>query len=456
MAAWDGVRTAQAIAEGEVSRREVVDAAIQRAIAVDGHLHALVTPAFEAARRLANRPGVGRLAGVPTVVKDLSEWAGHRTTFGTRASGQFISRRTTPEVVELLATGLVPIGKSTAPEHGMVPTAEPIGFPATRNPWNTEHSTGGSSSGSGALVAAGVVPIAHATDGGGSIRIPAACCGVIGLKPSDRRMVDIEGNREMPVHLLCNSVLTRTMRDTAAYVAAAEEHDPSPVFPRVGHVTDPGPDRLRVAVVATSTIATVSAQVQRATRQTGDALADLGHRVTEIRMPYDEERLADDFLLYWGLLAATLPAVDRRVLGRSTDTGLFDPWTRGLAVHARRNALAVPGAIRRLRAAKRMYADLMSRYHVLLNPTLATTAPRLGWLDVTLPFEDLRARLYAFTPFAAMFNVTGVPAISLPMAIGADDLPIGIQLAAGPGEERVLIELGLALEDAVGFNRPVV
>ena len=461
MADWDGVRTARAIAAGEVSAVEVVEAAITRAGDIDPALDALTTPAFEAARAAAAavdrlprpRGKSALLAGVPTVIKDLSEWTGHRTTFGTRASGNHISGRNSPEVVELLRTGLIPIGKSSAPEHGMIPTTEPLGFPATRNPWNVEHSTGGSSGGSAALVAAGIVPVGHATDGGGSIRIPAACCGLVGLKPSDRRMVDLEGNRQIPVHLLANSVVTRTVRDTAAYVAAVEHTAPSPVFEPVGHVTEPTADRLNVGVVLSSTIADIDPQVRQAGRFTADALSDLGHRVTEIRLPYDEERLADDFILYWGLLATTLAPMDRVVIGRAADTGLFEPWTRGLARNSVSHAVELPAAIWRLRRAKRDYAALMSRYHVLVNPTVATPPPRLGWLDVTLPFEDLLARAYAFTPFAAMFNVVGAPAVSLPMALSTEGLPLGMQFAAAAGEERVLLEVALALEDSVGFNR---
>ncbi len=456
LSALDAVATAQTIATGELAAVEVVEAAIARAEALQPVLHAFASTDFDRARAMAASRGLadGALAGVPSAVKDLNELAGAPTTFGTRASGQHTSRRTDQAVQQLLATGVVVIGKSSAPEYGMTATTEPLGFPATVNPWDITRSVGGSSGGAAAMVAARIVPLAHATDGGGSIRIPASCNGLVGLKPSDRRLADLDGNRQMPVHLLASGVVTRTVRDTAAFLAAAERAGGGSL-PPVGTIEGPSAQRLRVAVLASTPVAPIDPQVQAAVRRTADQLSDLGHLVEEVALPFDAVQLAEDFLLYWGFLAQTLPWVGRLAVGDGFDAGKLDPWTQGLARNLRRNLRHLPGAIRRLRQLQDTYARLMSRHHLTLTPTVAQPPPPLGWLDVTLSFQEHRARAFGFTPFTPLWNVVGAPAVSLPMALSAAGLPLGVQLGAAVGEEGRLLEVAYELEDAAGFNRPL-
>ncbi|MEZ4269607.1 MAG: amidase family protein, partial [Myxococcota bacterium] len=198
IASWDAVETAARIASGEVSAREVIESAIARAEAWEPHLRAIATPTFDAALRSADTAAPGPFRGVPSFIKDLDNVAGVPTGMGSRAFRGFVPKHTSPAVTQFLNAGFVSLGKSTTPEFGLTATTEPEHGPATRNPRNLQHSSGGSSGGAASLVAAGVVPLAYASDGGGSIRIPAACCGLVGLKPSRGRLVDLERAAKMP------------------------------------------------------------------------------------------------------------------------------------------------------------------------------------------------------------------------------------------------------------------
>ncbi len=457
-AGWTAVETARRIAAGEVKAEEVLQGAIDRAEAVDGMIGALVTPAFEQAaaalsRRAARQGPRPALFGVPTAVKDLDDLAAVRSTYGTLASGHHVPRRTSPIVRQLLATGLIAIGKSAAPEHGMTPTGETPGFTPTRNPWHLDHTCGGSSSGAAALVAAGVVPIAHAADGGGSIRIPAACCGLVGLKPTYGRLVEDEAMRALPIKLVAHGVVTRTVADTAAWLAAAEAIRPPAGMPGVDPQVRPPGRTLRVGLLGRTPTGPVDPQVRAALARTADDLAGLGHHVEEVTAAFDPS-LGEDFLLYWAALAQALPLAGLQHVGPRYRPSRHDPWTKGLAAHFRRHALHLPGALRRLSAARERFDRLMTRFHVLLTPTTATPAPPLGWLDVTLPFAEHRRRLEAFVPFTPPFNVTGTPAITVPVARSTAGLPIGIQLAAAHGADGLLLQVAGQLEQ-LGFNRTV-
>lgn len=456
MAAWDACETAQRLAAGEVTRREVVQAALDRAAEVDPVVRAMATSTPDRAMALADAPGEGRLAGVPTAIKDLHEWQGVPTTFGSRATGSHVSDHDAASVTQLLATGVVPIGKATTPEYGMNPTGETPGFPPTRNPWDPGRSTGGSSSGSAALVAAGVVPLAKASDGGGSIRIPAAACGLVGLKPTYGRLVELEEMRGLPIRLAQWGVITRSVRDTAAFLLAAEEawrsSDLPPLGPHLGTPAmseDAGPRR--IGVVAASPFGRVDAQVVQALRRTAEDLAALGHHVVELDPPFTPQ-LFEDFLLYWAALAQGISLVGRRTVGRQFDASALDPWTRGLAAHFRRHAARLPAAIVRLRRSRQDLDALLARVDVVASPTLGTLPPPIGWLDPRQPFEQLRARLGEFVPFTPAWNVTGAPAVSVPAWRSAEGLPIGVQLGAGHGGEDLLLGLAGQLEQ-LGFNR---
>jgi amidase len=448
---WDGVETAARIAAGEVSPGEVVRAAIARAEAWEPHLHAIATPTFEAALRDADEAAAGPFRGVPSFVKDLDDVAGVPTGMGSRAYRGYVPRSTAPSVAQFLGAGFVSLGKSTTPEFGLTCTTEPERGPATRNPRHLGHSAGGSSGGAAALVAAGVVPIAYASDGGGSIRIPAACCGLVGLKPSRRRLVEMARVSKMPVKIATYGVVTRTVRDTAAFYAAMDATSPASYLPPIGHVAGPGARRLRVGLYSDAPLGSpVDPAVRDAVARAGRLLAGEGHHV-DLVTPFPERlmrQLERDFFNYWALLSAGASHQARASLRGRFSPDQLEPWTRGLAAHFRRHLLALPLAVWRLRRFERAYAALFDRIDVLVCPTTAAPAPPIGYLSPALPFTTTSERVRAFAPFTPVQNVSGAPAISLPLGATDDGLPIGVQLSARVGAERTLLELAYALEAA--------
>ena len=443
---WDAVATANAIRAGEVSTPEVVAAAIERAHGADD-LGAVAAPLYARARARATHGVHGRLGGVPTAVKEMFGIAGAPLRHGSRAWEGHRASHTEPAAQQHLDTGLVPLATTTMSEFGLTPTAEALGRPVTHNPWRSGFSPGGSSGGSAALVAAGVVPIAMGGDGGGSIRIPAAACGVVGLKPSRGRMASLGDLDRAPIAVTVPGVLARTVRDVAAHHAAAEQAHPSPAgLPPIGDVTGPAERRLRVGVTtAASNGAPVDREVAAATIATADALADAGHHVVEVAYPRSSV-FEEAFIAYFGLLAAGVWVLSRRTLGADFDATLLDPWTRGLARHGRRRAWRLPLLLRELRAGVAAARAVHAGVDVVLTPVTAHPAPVHGHLAPTVPFADHLERLRRYMAFTPLHNVAGTPAMSLPAGSSATGLPIGVQLAALPGEERLLLELAFELE----------
>ncbi len=449
LAEWDGVETAERVRRGDVSAREVVDAAIARAEDA-ATLNALVTATPEQARRVAERAPHGALFGVPFAVKDLAQVAGVRTAWGTAASGTYVSRRSDPTVRMFEALGFASIGKSATPELGMTATTEPLAFGPCRNPWNEAHSTGGSSGGAGALVASGVVPIAHASDGGGSIRIPASCCGLVGLKPSRQRL-DMEGSNLLPVNIAVHGVLTRTVRDTVAFWNAIERENKASKLAPIGEVAPAPSRRLRLAVFVDSPIGTaVDAEVRATVEETAKLCSELGHDVRTIACPFPAQ-VVHDFLHLWAFVGFIQAKAGRVLVHRGFDASKLEPFTRGFGLAFKKNAMSAMVAIRRLRGFSRHFSDIVAPYDLLVGPTVAEPPPRLGHLATDRDYDETITRLLSFTPFTGLINAAGAPALSLPLGkVGksANGLPLGVQLAAAHGNERVLLELAGELETA--------
>ncbi len=446
----DAVALAAALRAGEVSQAELIDAAIARAEAVDPALNGLAHAAFDRARTDAPRNGF--FAGIPTFVKDNSDVAGMPTMDGTDAWTPRPAPADGDFARSFLGTGLIALGKTQLSEFGFSASAEHPRLGPVRNPWNTEHTAGASSSGSGAFVAAGVVPIAHANDGGGSIRIPAACNGLVGLKPSRGRLPLDKQMRQMPLRIVANGVLTRSVRDTAAFYREAERLQRNPKLPAIGNVTGPGSRRLHIAVCTESIAREASPEIRELTMKTAALLEGLGHRVTEISNPVPASFM-NDFLLYWSLLAFALVRGGRRTFGPSFEKTKLDNLTLGLEHLAGRNLHRMPLVIGRLARTRRIITRLAASYDVLLTPTLADVTLRIGHLDPTAPYEQIIDRLIDWVAFTPLQNVTGDPAISLPAGRSAAGLPIGMMFAAPLGQERVLLELAYELEDAQSFPR---
>ena len=298
------------------------------------------------------------------------------------------------------------------------------------------------------VVAARVVPIAHANDGGGSIRIPAACNGLVGLKPSRGRLPQDKMSRQMPVRIVSDGVLTRSVRDTAAFYREAERIWRNRSLLPIGAVTGPGRDRLRIAVVTRSVKRDSSPEIRDHTLKTAALLEDAGHRVTYLDTNPVPESFADDFLLYWSSLAMTLVRTGRRTFGPSFDRSRLDNLTLGLDRHATRNMHRLPRAITRLSRLRRVTARFYQDYDVLMTPTVAEGTPMIGHLDPTSDYQQVIERLVEWVAFTPLQNATGEPAISLPMAQSAAGLPVGMMFSAPIGQERRLLELAYELEAA--------
>jgi amidase len=451
----DGTELAEMIAAGEVSAEEVCEAAVRRAEAVQPLVNPVEYADYEQA--LVSLPGRAGghavFAGVPTFVKDNVDVAGLPTNHGTAAFVARPARADSGFVTQYKALGLVVLGKSRLPEFGFSATTEYVHQQPVRNPWDTAYSAGASSGGSAALVASGVVPIAHANDGGGSIRIPAAACGLVGLKPTRGRLVPDVLERRLPVPIASQGVLTRSVRDTARFYAGAEGFWSNPRLPPVRRVEGPSRTRLRVALVVDSVNGTpTDAQTRAVMLSTAELLAGLGHEVEEIANPVPG-RFAEDFSLYWALLGLLVTSGGRRTFGRGFDVERTENLTRGLAQTCRRQLPRVPAMLYRLRRTIREYRKVFEDCDALLSPVLCHTTPRLGELAPTLPFEELFPLLQAYVGFTPFNNASGGPAMSLPMGETSDGLPIGCQLSADVGDERTLLELAYEIEAARPWPR---
>jgi len=340
----DAVEIARRIRSGQIQAREAVEAAIARAQRVNPALNAIATPLFESALEEAGRPGSGAFAGVPSFIKDNEAVAGSPVLHGSRGLPKQPSERSSPFVEQFLSLGLINLGKTTMPEFGLTGTTEALVYGRTHNPWKLGFSPGGSSGGSAALVAAGVVPIAHGNDGGGSTRIPASCCGLVGLKPSRGRLKDIEGAAFFPVKIVHQGMLSRSVRDTAVFYQSAEEYYRNSSLPEIGEVTHPG-RRLRVGFFANLDEATPShPDCVEAVTNAAKLLENLGHSVEPVARPFDDGFL-EDFFLLWAMLSFTVTRFGKLLVHPDFDRSKVEDFTEGLARYFKENAQNAPAAL---------------------------------------------------------------------------------------------------------------
>ncbi len=458
LADHDAVQLAELLRKGTLSPLELLDAAIARIERANPKIAAVSARDFERARARASNGGAdGYFAGVPFVMKDQTRVAGLPLRLGSPALGAASpaaadSRMTT--VVKDI--GLNIFATSTMPEFGLTTSSDYFVGEPTRNPWGLAHTSCGSSSGSAALVAAGVLPMAHGGDGGGSIRVPAAACGIIGMKPS-RYRIPHEQEGKLPLPISSYGVVSRTVRDQCAFYAAAEQVFVAPRLPPIGRVLHPVDRPLRIGVIETSPANLhPDPNVLETLRRTAGLLESLGHEVDQVD-PASEtigEQFIADFTLYWAMLALTVRYGGTRWVDPSFDASKLTSFTLGLAGYARRRVHRIPGAIRRLKRFRgEGYTELLGGRDVILSPTLSAPAPRLEVMGHGLDFEshfDAMKRLACFTPIQ---NAAGAPGISLPIGHHPrSGLPIGMHLAAHVGQERLLLELALQVEAAQPFS----
>lgn len=427
----------------EVSAGELRESARARIAAATGDLNPVVCdvdldPATE-----------GPFRGIPTAVKDNQDLTGYPTRHGSAATPSTLAGQDMPFVAHFRGLGFDPLVKTTLPEFGLTPTTESTTYGATRNPWNVGHSTGGSSGGSAALVASGALPIAHANDGGGSIRIPAALCGLVGLKPTRGRFPDRADLESLPIHIVNQGVLTRSVRDTAYFFAESERRFANPDLPAVGMVVRPDRTRLRVAVMTEGVPGlAVEEQTRQAVLAAGRTLEALGHEVEEIP-PYLDEQFGRDFLRYWAFLSFMMQKTGARIFGKGFDGKQTETLTKGLSSMFVQQAARVPGSIRRLKRVAAEPEEIYERFDVVVSPVVSHPAPPIGRLGPDVPVHDQLVRILQFASFTALQNVTGAPAISLPLARTDQGLPIGVQVGAPRGEEARLLSIALELEQAM-------
>jgi amidase len=454
------IELAGLIREGQISAREVVEASLRRIDELQPKINAFTHVAHDTA--LAEADGIGSddprpFAGVPIAIKDNRAVAGMPITICSDLFGDFVAPYDAFLVRRLKEAGFVIVGKTTLPEMGILPTTESRRFGPTRNPWDLDRTPGGSSGGSAAAVAAGAVPIAHGNDGGGSIRIPAACCGLVGLKPA-RGRVSV-GPESGDNFLVQDGVLTRSVADTAAaldLLAGYELGDatwaPPPDEPFAeAAVREPGTLHVGLALNTPLEGAVLDPLCERGARDAAALLESLGHRVEEIVPPWSDQDLLPDFTRAFGPMVSTLTAIGGELRGREATEEDVEPLTWSLWEHAHdTHSIAFLTSMGRLQALARSLVAFMSAYDVLITPALAQRPVRIGEIHGRGPEPwDHFQRSGYFTPYTALCNVTGLPAVTLPLYQGDDGLPLSVHLIGRPLAEGTLLSLATQLEAAV-------
>lgn len=451
----DATGVAERIRAGEISPREAVEAAVARVRSVEA-LGAVTVWDDERALRRADAlgaGGAGAFHGVPCAIKENVLAAGLPIRMGSEAVPETLVTKDGGVATQLLGTGALPVVQTACPPFGWTATTERVGPLSTRNPWHTGYSAGGSSGGTAALVAAGALPFGHGNDGGGSIRIPAAACGLVGLKATRGRFAEDSTTKRMPVKIVVDGVLTRTVRDTARYLAAAESQQPAKGWDPVGLVEGPGERRLRVGVLVDSPLAPATDdETATAVLQTAELLSSLGHRIDDGYRPAVPAAFKEDFLHYWSMLAFAIHRDGPRMFG-SFDRSKLDPFTLGLSRYFARRIYRFPYTLARVAGAGTMYDRNFGDVDVVITPVLTHTTPEIGYLAADLDFETHLERVSAYVGFTPLHNVTGAPAISLPLGRTSDGRPIGVMIQARRGQDRMLLELAHELEAAAPFAR---
>ena len=453
----DAVALAALVESGELQISEILEASIARAHQVDPHLHAIVEHCSEQSLERSGGDPTGPFAGVPTFIKDMNDLIGLPTRYGSAAyEGAQAATKNDPVVQQMIDLGFVPLGKTTMPEFGLICSAEPaegLGEP-TRNPWNTGHGVGGSSSGSAALVAAGVVPIAHAADGGGSIRIPAGSCGLVGLKPSRGRIIPSRMLAKQPIVFATDGIVSRSVRDTAHFYEHIERLNRKPELEPIGSVTSPIKQKLRIAVVTESLGGIqIDQPTRKAIEQTMLLLEGLGHTVELIPIPAPES-MRMDFVNMWSASAYITRKSGGKSLDPCFDSSRLTPVVDGLANDFLKKILKIPGTYWRLRKAHSDWARNFTEIDVVMTPCVSHLTPEIGYLSEGLDYETLFPRVMTWACFTGLANATGGPSISLPLGHDSEsNLPIGMLFNANHGKERLLLELAYQLEEAQPWQK---
>lgn len=442
----DAVAQASLVRKKEATALELVDAAAARINAVNPKINAVVTKFFDRARKAAEKPiPHGPLTGVPYLIKDLDDVAGIRTTNGSRLMANNIATKNGVMAEKAIEGGMVLMGKTNTPEFGLTATTEGELLGTCHNPWALDHSTGGSSGGAAASVASGMVPVAHATDGGGSIRIPASCCGVFGLKPSRGRM---KLTADLPGGIGVQNCVSRTVRDSATVFAMSQDNSASAPLKPTGFISGPSKKRLKIAFGTADYFGDEpDSDVKAALESTAKLCGQMGHEIIAAKPPIDGEAFIDAFLTVWASLPVQLVAAAKAQGAKPED--VLEPWTLGLAeFFARKPKDAMQKSLAHFKEVEAKVDAFMANYDVWLTPVLASAPPKLGYLAPTLPFQTCYDRIVKYVSYTPLHNVAGIPAMSVPLNWNPAGLPIGSQFAAARGQEAMLYALAYELEIA--------
>ena len=452
---YDAVGLADLVRKKEVTPRELLDEAIARTAKVDPKINAVVVKHYDYAERQIDKglPN-GPFTGVPFLLKDLDLLEGTRTTFGATLYKDEVADHSSTLAQRCLNAGLAIFGKSSSPEFGLLPTTEPRLHGPTRNPWNLAHSSGGSSGGAAAAVATRILPVAHASDGGGSIRIPASACGVFGLKPTRARNPVGPDRGQGWGGFSCGHVVSISVRDSAVMLDALSGPElsspyqaPPPERPFAEEVRrEPG--RLRIAFTAKSPSGeAIDPEISAAVRDTASLLAKLGHHVEERApvLPVDPGEVMTTII---GANTALNVRLAEQRFGRAMTAEDFELLTLGMTQNAQ-NASATDyvAAERGAFQISRALAEFFTTCDVFLSPTLCTPPLRLGELNsMAQDLSHIGPTLRRYMPGTAMFNMSGQPAMSVPLAWNSAGLPLGMMFAARFGDEATLLRLAAQLE----------
>ena len=455
----DATDLAKLIKKKDIQASELIEVTIERIEKINPQLNAVVTPMYNEARKASRGPlSDGPFAGVPFLIKDLlASYKGVRITFGTKNLQHVIADHDSELVSRYKKAGLIAVGKTNTPELGLLPTTEPHLFGPCRNPWNPSRTTGGSSGGSAAAVASGMVPVAHGNDGGGSIRIPASCCGVFGLKPTRGRNPLGPDFGDLMSGFVAEHVLTRSVRDSAAILDATMGYEigdpycaPQPVMPYKKEVRK-SPGRLRIAYMSqTLGGETISDDCVKALVDAVGLCSSLGHDLIEVNPKLDAKNLAMAFTVIWAAgCASTIEGISFAT-GKKPSSDQYEPLTWGLYEMGKQiTASNYLFAVQTLQKVSREVARFFLDYDIFMTPTLGEPPVVLGTFDS--PADDLLKgwrRSAQFVPFTPLCNATGQPAMSVPLYWNEEELPIGTHFIGRFGDEATLFRLASQLEEA--------
>lgn len=454
----DALALAGLVRRKEVTPLELVDATIARVEALNPQLNVVVTPAFAEARAAAKAElSDGPFTGVPFLLKESLAAAGLRQSHGARILAHLIAAEDSEMALRYQRAGLLAVGKTNMSEFGLLPTTESLLFGPCRNPWDRSRMPGGSSGGSAAAVAAGIVPAAHGADGGGSIRIPASCCGVFGLKPTRARTPKGPSVGDSISGLVIDHVLSRSVRDSAALLdvtAGPALGDPYWAPPQTRPFLDEvsaAPGHLRIAFSTEAINGTpVHADCVAAVRETAVLCEQLGHTVVEAAPPIHAEQFSDAFIAMWAAGCAWGVTSIARLSGFPPQPEMYEPVTWGLYEQAQRMTAAdYLLSVQTIQRMARQAAHFHEFYDLFLTPTVADPPLPLGSFD-SAPDNPMAGfeRAIAFAAFTPQANATGQPAMSVPLYWNEDNLPIGVQFTGRFGDEATLFRLAGQLEAA--------